>query len=47
MSFPTNVSQVVENMKKDKWFADFLIRNFYDSDGAFDERKLTSWIGVF
>ena len=44
MSFPTNVPQVIENMKKDKWFADFLIRNFYDRDGAFDELKLTSWI---
>ena len=43
--FLENVTQVIEIMKNDEDFAQFLIRNFCDrSVGFFDRSKLISWI---
>ena len=43
--FPENVTQVIEIMKNDEDFAQFLLRNFCDrSVGFFDRSKLISWI---
>jgi len=40
----SNIDDVIERLKGMSQFDRFLIRNFYDRDGEFDELKLKSWV---
>ena len=41
---PAFIDDVIERLKGMSHFDRFLIRNFYDRDGEFDELKLKSWV---